>query len=119
MCPKWYRGRGPRAVAAAGGRKVEKLTICKEGAWFSGNQAAHPGVPGRGAEGVRELLWAPRGAAGRLPDSSAPLWAPFFQLSWDRRARGSDFRTKFGPRGVVFRQKLPSSRSPSGFNYLV
>ena len=31
------------------------------------------------------------GAAGRLPDSSAPLWAPFFQLSWDRRVRGSDF----------------------------
>ena len=88
-------GRGPRAVAAAGGRKVEKLTICKEGAWFTGNQAAHPGVPGRGAEGVRELLWAPRGAAGRLPDSSAPLWAPFFQLSWDRRARGSDFRERW------------------------
>ena len=63
MCPRGYRGRGPRAVAAAGGRKVEKLTICKEGAWFTGNQAAHPGVPGRGAEGVRELLWAPRGAS--------------------------------------------------------
>ena len=35
------------------------------------------------------------GAAGRLPDSSAPLWAPFFQLSWDRRARGSDFRERW------------------------
>ena len=98
---------------------MEKLSICKEGAWFSGNEAARPGVPGRGAEGVRELLWAPRGAAGRLPDSSAPLWAPFFQLSWDRRARGSDFRIKFGSRGVVFGQKLPSSRSRLGFNYLV
>ena len=35
------------------------------------------------------------GAAGRLPDSSTPLWAPFFQLSWDRRARGSDFRERW------------------------
>ena len=35
------------------------------------------------------------GAAGRLPDSSAPLWAPFFQLWWDRRARGSDFRERW------------------------
>ena len=59
---KGPRGRGPRAVAAAGGRNVEKLSICTEGAWFSGNQVAQPGVPGRGAEGVRELLWAPRGA---------------------------------------------------------
>ena len=63
MVPKWSFGRGPRAVAAAGGRKVEKLTIATEGAQFTGNQAAHPGVPGRGAEGVRELLWAPRGVS--------------------------------------------------------
>ena len=69
--------------------------MAAEGAWFTGNQAAHPGVPGRGAEVVRELLWAPQGAAGRLPDSSAPLWAPFFQLSWDRRVRGSDFRERW------------------------
>ena len=116
MCPFSYRGRGPRAVAAAGGRKVEKLSISLEGAWFSGNQAAHPGVPGRGAEGVRELLWAPRGAS-RIhlrPRSHfrGPLGTRFEVLR-------SRLRTKFGSRGVVCRQQLPSSRSPSGFISLV
>ena len=94
MCPRGHRGRGPRAVAAAGGRKGEKLSISLEGAWFSGNQAAHPGVPGRGAEDVRELLWAPRGAAGRLPDSSVPLWAPFFQLFGQNLAPEESFAHK-------------------------
>ena len=45
------------------------------------------------------------GAAGRLPDSSAPLWAPFFQLWWDRRARGSDFRGAMDLRKLDWRFK--------------
>ena len=112
MCPFSTRGRGPRAVAAAGGRKVEKLSISLEGAWFSGNQAAHPGVPGRGAEGVRELLGAPRGASRIHLRPRSHFRGPLGTIF-------STFRTKFGPRGVVCTQKLPSSGSRSGFNYLV
>ena len=73
---------------------MEKLTISKEGAWFTGNQAARPGVPGRGAAGVRELLWAPRGAAGRLPGSSAPLWAPILHLFGQNLAPEESFAQK-------------------------
>ena len=66
--------------AAAGGRKVGKLTICKEGAWFTGNQAAHPGVPGRGAEGVRELLWAAAGRRGASRNHLRPSGHHFFNF---------------------------------------
>ena len=100
--------RSPRGRRRRG-RKGEKLSISLEGAWFSGNQAAHPGVPGRGAEGVRELLGAPRGAAGRLPDSSAPpeslsgsLGDHFFNFSdkiWPPRSR---LHTKVAEFGVAF-----------------
>ena len=74
-----------------------------------------PWCPRAGAEGVRELLWAPRGAA-RIhlrPRSHfrGPLGTRFGVLR-------SRLRTKFGSRGVVCRQKLPSSTSRSGFNSL-
>ena len=63
MVAKCSRGRGPRAVTAAGGRKVEKLTPHQGKPRFSRSPRCPPEVPGRGAEGVRELLWAPRGVS--------------------------------------------------------
>ena len=66
-------GAVPARSPGGGGGGKGNCNMAAEGAWFTGNQAAHPGVPGRGAEGVRELLWA---AAGRRGASPGFIYAP-------------------------------------------